>query len=98
VDLREGSSTFLRWCALELSASNRTAVLIPPGFAHGYQTQTDDVELLYLHSTPYVPVADAGLNPYDETLGIKWPLPISVTSNKDSEFPMLTGQFRGLKV
>jgi len=97
VDLRAGSPTFLQWCAQELSAENHAALLIPPGCAHGFQTLSEDVELLYAHSAQYAPSADAGLNPQDPQLGIRWPLPVSVISDKDTGRPMLIPDFEGLR-
>lgn len=98
VDLRVGSPTFLKWHAEELSASNLRALLIPKGCAHGFQTLTDDCELLYLHSTAYVPDAEAGLNAKDPLLAIIWPLPIEDLSARDSQHPMLNAQFTGVKL
>jgi dTDP-4-dehydrorhamnose 3,5-epimerase len=89
VDIREGSPTFLRWHAEELSAANRRALLIPEGFAHGFQALTDDCELLYLHSAAYAREAEAGLNPHDPRLAIAWPLPVAHLSSRDSSHPML---------
>jgi dTDP-4-dehydrorhamnose 3,5-epimerase len=97
VDLRAGSPTFLHWCAQELSAENGAALLIPPGCAHGFQTLSEDVELLYVHSAPYAPSADAGLNPQDPRLGIRWPLPVGTISDKDAQRPFLAADFIGLK-
>jgi dTDP-4-dehydrorhamnose 3,5-epimerase len=97
VDLRAGSPTFLQWCAHELSADNQTAMLIPPGCAHGFQALSQDVELLYLHSAPYAPESEAGLNPNDPRLGIRWPVPVGVTSEKDDARPLLAHDFRGLQ-
>lgn len=98
VDLRAGSPTLLQWCSQELSLDNHTALLIPPGCAHGFQTLTDDVELLYVHSGRYVPAADAGVHPLDERVGVRWPLPISMMSEKDKKLPMLPIDFKGLQV
>lgn len=95
VDLRSESPTFLRWYALELSATNCRALLIPEGFAHGFQTLADDCELLYLHSSAYMPGAEAGLNPIDPRLSIGWPLAIAELSDKDANHPMLDHQFKG---
>jgi dTDP-4-dehydrorhamnose 3,5-epimerase len=97
LDLRAGSPTFLRWCAQEISADNQVALLIPPGCAHGFQTLSDDVELLYLHSAAYEPLADAGVNPQDPLLGITWPEPITVMSDKDAQRPLLDSSFTGLQ-
>lgn len=96
VDLRRGSATFLRWHAEPLSAANGHALLIPEGFAHGFQTLSDDVELLYCHSAAYSPTADAGLNPQDPALAIEWPLPISTISARDAQHAMLNTHFEGL--
>jgi dTDP-4-dehydrorhamnose 3,5-epimerase len=96
VDVRANSPTFLRWHAEELSADNSRALLVPEGFAHGFQTLSDDVEMLYVHSVPHVPESEAGLNPQDAMLGIEWPLPISDQSTGDETRPMLTEGFQGV--
>lgn len=96
VDIRAGSKTFLRWHAERLSADNGCAMLIPEGFAHGLQTLTDDVELLYCHSTPYSADAEAGLNPNDARLAIAWPLPIAELSARDARHSMLDDSFTGV--
>jgi dTDP-4-dehydrorhamnose 3,5-epimerase len=96
IDLRAGSETFLRWQALELSADNHQALLIPEGFAHGFQTLSDDVELLYCHSAAYNSQAEAGLNPHDSALAIDWPLEVVELSERDARHPMITRDFVGL--
>lgn len=96
VDIRAGSKTFLRWHAEHLSADNGCAMLIPEGFAHGLQTLTDDVELLYCHSTAYSADAEAGLNPNDARLAIAWPLPIAELSARDARHSMLDDSFTGV--
>jgi dTDP-4-dehydrorhamnose 3,5-epimerase len=98
IDIRAGSPTFLQSCVQELSAENLTALLIPPGCAHGFQALTDDVELLYLHSAGYAPDAEGGLRPTDPQLSIKWPLPISEVSSRDGGHPLLDRSFAGLGV
>lgn len=89
VDVRAGSPTFLHWHAERLSADSGRALLIPEGFAHGFQTLTDDAELLYCHSAAYNAGAEAGLNPLDERLAITWPLPISELSARDAAHPLI---------
>ena len=84
VDLRTDSPTFLRWHAQRLSADNGCALLIPQGFAHGFQSLSDDVELLYCHSAAHAPQSEAGLHPQDERMGIAWPLPITELSARDA--------------
>ncbi len=98
VDLRKGSPTFLRWHAETLSADNRRAMLIPQGFAHGFQALTDDVELLYCHSVAYSPAADAGLSPVDPRLGIVWPLAIVGLSPRDAGHPGIASGFEGVRL
>lgn len=95
VDLRAGSPSFLQWHAEELSAANHRTLLIPEGFAHGFQTLSDDCELLYLHSAAYTPEAEAGLNPKDPRLSITWPLATTELSARDAQHPMLDHQFKG---
>lgn len=85
VDIRPDSPTYLHWHAEELSADNHKALLIPEGFAHGFQALTNNVELLYCHSAPYVPEAEGGLNALDPKLAIAWPLEISEMSERDRD-------------
>jgi dTDP-4-dehydrorhamnose 3,5-epimerase len=96
LDLRAGSPTFLRWCAVELSPENRLSLLVPAGCAHGFQALTDEVELVYCTSTPYVADADSGVNPLDPVVSIDWPLAVSVLSDKDRLRPMIGPAFGGL--
>lgn len=96
VDVRAGSPTFLRWHALELSDDNDCAVFIPEGFAHGFQALTDDVQLLYLHTAPWTPACEAGLRHDDPRLGIAWPLPVGMISDKDRGYQLIDADFRGV--
>jgi len=96
VDLRRGSSTYLRWHAETLSAENGKAFLIPQGFAHGFQALEEDCELLYLHSRPYAAQAEGALNARDPVLDIRWPLAITDMSTRDMRHPHLTPTFTGI--
>ena len=96
VDLRAASPTFLQWHAEELSAANHRALLIPEGFAHGFQALSADCELIYLHSRAYTPTAEAGPNPKDPMLTINWPLAITELSARDAQHPMVDHQFKGM--
>ena len=58
VDLRRDSPTFLHWHGEILSAANRKSLLIPEGYAHGFQTLAEDCELIYLHTSPYHPESE----------------------------------------
>ena len=82
VDLRAGP-THGRWQGFELSADNRRRLYIPKGFAHGFQTLTDDAEVNYLISAFYAPDAARGVRYDDPAFGIRWPLPVSAISDKD---------------
>ena len=96
VDLRSGSATFSRWHGEVLDAEMGGAMLLPEGFAHGFQALTDDVELVYCHSAAYHPQAECGFNPLDERLKIDWPLPISELSERDRLLPRIGSGFIGL--
>jgi dTDP-4-dehydrorhamnose 3,5-epimerase len=98
VDIRQGSPTFLKWYGLPLSAENCQALLIPEGFAHGFQTVTDNVELLYCHSAGYAREAEGGLNPSDPVLNIHWPEIITEMSEKDASRPLIDHTFQGVRL
>ena len=91
VDMRAGSPSFGRWVALELSAENRKMAYIPAGFAHGFQTLTDDAELLYHISHPYRPESGRGVRWSDPDLAITWPPTVErIISERDACLPFLT--------
>ena len=96
VDLRAASPTFLQWHAEELSAANHRALLIPEGFAHGFQTLEPDSELLYLHTEFYDPPHEGGLRHDDPRLGIAWPLEPQDISERDLAHPLLDCHFTGV--
>lgn len=96
VDIRPGSPTFLHWYGAVLSAANCRALLIPEGFAHGFQTLTDAAELLYCHSAAYVAGFEGGLNPQDPELAIDWPLPVTELSDRDKSHPLIHNGFKGV--
>ena len=98
VDLRYGSATFLQWHAQRLSADNACALLIPQGFAHGFQALSDDAELLYCHSAAYAPEFEAGMNFLDPRLAIAWPLPVAELSPRDAAHALLTTEFEGVRL
>lgn len=98
VDLRRGSPTYLRWHAEQLTSDNATALLIPEGFAHGFQSLTDDVEMLYLHSAMYAAHSEGGLNASDPAIAVAWPLPIHLMSDRDRAFPLVSDGFEGISL
>ncbi|MGZ5051345.1 MAG: dTDP-4-dehydrorhamnose 3,5-epimerase [Methylobacter sp.] len=96
VDLRPDSPTFLHWHGEILSAANRKSLLIPEGFAHGFQALSEDCELIYLHTAAYQPGAEGALNVRDPKLNIAWPLPITDISERDSNHPFISPDFQGI--
>ena len=87
VDLRPASSTFRQWRAFTLSDDNGHQLYIPKGFAHGFQTLCDDVQVNYLISEFYAPDASSGVRHDDPAFGIIWPLPVEAISEKDTRWP-----------
>ena len=98
VDLRRNSPTLLRWHAQVLRADNQTTLLIPEGFAHGFQAMSDDCELLYFHTAAYAPAAEGGLHPEDPRLAIRWPKAVTALSPRDAAHRLLGEDFRGIAV
>jgi dTDP-4-dehydrorhamnose 3,5-epimerase len=96
VDLRHNSSTFLRWHSARLSAENRQSLLIPEGFAHGFQTLSEDCELIYLHTEAYHPESEGALNVLDPRISISWPLAISELSERDRNHDFIEEEFQGI--
>lgn len=96
VDLRQGSPTFLRWHGVLLSAQNRQSLLVPEGFAHGFQTMTEDCELIYLHTAVYHPESEGALNVADPKLSIAWPLPMTEISERDRNHGLIERDFEGI--
>ncbi|MDX8392430.1 MAG: dTDP-4-dehydrorhamnose 3,5-epimerase [Mariprofundaceae bacterium] len=83
VDLRADSATFLRWQGVKLSEKNRSALYIPEGFAHGFLTLSDAVEVVYQMSSCFVSGSAAGIRWDDPTIGINWPHQPRCISEKD---------------
>jgi dTDP-4-dehydrorhamnose 3,5-epimerase len=88
IDLRPDSATFKQWLGVELTAENRRMLLVPEGFAHGYQTLEDDVEIFYQVSEFYAPEAEGGVRWDDSAFGIQWPEAAErIISEKDRAWP-----------
>ncbi len=91
VDVRPGSATYLQHIGVELTADNRRALYVPQMFAHGYQTLSDDTEVIYQVDEFYAPQYERGLRYNDPALALHWPLPVSAMSKKDQAWPLLAG-------
>lgn len=98
VDLRKDSKTYLQWYGEILSADNMKMMLIPEGFAHGFQTLEDNCEMLYLHSEFYNKEHEGGIRSNDAKVGIKWKIPASNISERDSTHPLITSSFKGIEL
>ena len=87
VDLRTWSASYGKWISIELDNNRKNAIYLPKGIAHGFQTLTDNVEVIYMHSEFYNKDAESGINYNDPTLKIKWPLEVADISIRDSSLP-----------
>lgn len=96
IDIRKGSDTFLKWIAVELSSANKRMIYIPEGFAHGFQAQTDNCELIYHHSSFYKPGYEGAIRYDDPLVNIQWPLPVTDISQRDSTHLLLNPGFKGI--
>jgi dTDP-4-dehydrorhamnose 3,5-epimerase len=98
LDLRKGSPTFLRWHGEVLSADNQKSLLIPEGFAHGFQALADDCELLYLHTAPFREGSEGAIHYADPRAGLAWLIPVTDVSERDSRHPFMDLHFQGIDV
>ena len=92
VDIRPESKTFLSWFGIVLSAENNIALLIPAGFAHGFQSLEENSEIIYFVTNKYNSLAEDGIHPLDASVNINWPLECSDMSDKDAKYPFISTQ------
>ncbi len=88
IDLRPDSPTYMQWLGVELTAQNRQMLHVPEGCAHGYQTLTDDTEVVYQTSQFYAPEYARGVRYDDPAFGISWPIEVRVISDADKSWPL----------
>jgi dTDP-4-dehydrorhamnose 3,5-epimerase len=98
VDLRKNSPTFLKKHYQILSDENFYSIVIPEGFAHGFQTLTDNCEMIYFHTSNYNPINERGVCYDDPTLNVSWPLPVDLVSIKDKQYEYIGKSFQGVNV
>jgi dTDP-4-dehydrorhamnose 3,5-epimerase len=91
LDLRGDSPSFRRWAGFELTSRNRTAIYVPKGVAHGFQTLEDETEVLYQMSEPYDPGSERGVRWNDPAFSIRWPIPDPTLSPRDRDRPDFSG-------
>ena len=87
IDLRPDSPTYRKWTGVELSSDNYRMLYVPKGFAHGFQSLVDNVEVFYFVSEFYTPGSERGLRYNDPSFNIEWPLEVTVISDKDRNWP-----------
>ncbi|HUI06221.1 MAG TPA: dTDP-4-dehydrorhamnose 3,5-epimerase [Verrucomicrobiae bacterium] len=87
IDLRRDSPTYKHWIGVELRADNYRMLFVPEDFAHGYQTIEDNTEVIYQVSRFYAPQSEGGVRYNDPAFGIKWPLAVTMISDKDRAWP-----------
>ncbi len=83
IDLRPDSPTFKKWAGNELTADNYRMVYVPENFAHGFITLEDNSEVYYPVTQFYTPGAERGLRWDDPAFNIKWPVEVTLVSEKD---------------
>ncbi|HFI0142927.1 TPA: dTDP-4-dehydrorhamnose reductase [Streptococcus suis] len=88
VDLIKGSATYKKWVGVELSEENKNQLLIPKGFAHGFLTLTDDVEVQYKVDEYYAPECDRSIRFDDPEIGVNWGIEDPILSEKDLNAPL----------
>ena len=96
VDLRSDSPTFLQWHCEILSSDIGKSLLVPEGFAHGFQTLSENCKMLYFHTSNYNQAAEGGVLATDSKLKIEWPLPFTYISDRDMSYAPIDSNFRGI--
>jgi dTDP-4-dehydrorhamnose 3,5-epimerase len=89
VDIRDSSPTYRRWFGTELTGANHRAIFIPPGFAHGFVSLTDNAEVYYMISVAHAPQAGRGFRWNDPAFAIEWPVLPTVISSRDANYTLL---------
>ena len=94
IDIRPKSKFYGEFFSITLDSDKNNGICIPEGFAHGFQTLTEKVTMIYFHSQPYTPNSEGGINPLDIDLGINWPIANNLISKRDKNLPA----FKDLKI
>jgi len=96
IDIRKNSDTFLQWFGEYLTPDNFKMMVIPAGFAHGFQVIEPNSELLYFHTASYAPESESGILFNDEKVGITWPIKATELSDRDRNHEKLDENFTGI--
>ena len=89
VDLRPESETYRQWTSVELNSENGEAIFVDERMGHAFLSLQDSTTVAYLLSSLYQPEFEYGINPFDLSLGIKWPSSGLILSDKDQNAPTL---------
>jgi dTDP-4-dehydrorhamnose 3,5-epimerase len=92
IDLRKNSEHYLKWYGIRLDADLHRTLIIPEGFAHGFQSLSVDAEVVYSSTAAYDPMHESGLNPLDALFAIKWPVPVTNLSQQDEKRPFINSE------
>ena len=88
VDLRKEKKTYLKFFSIQLDHVNKLSLMIPPGFAHGFQVLEEDSQIIYTHSKEYNSEFEGGISPLDTDIKVPWPLPVIGLSERDKKLPL----------
>jgi len=96
VDIRKNSKNFLKWYGTTLDSQSNFSNFVPYGFAHGYQTLTDECEIIYFHTDYYYKQSSKIISCFDPKIGVQWPLKTRLISIKDKEKTFINNSFEGI--
>lgn len=88
IDLRKEAKTYLKFFSIQLDHVNKLSLMIPPGFAHGFQVLEEDSQIIYTHSKEYSSEFEGGISPLDPDIKVPWPLPVICLSDRDKRLPL----------
>jgi len=88
IDLRKEKKTYLKFFSIQLDHVNKFSLMIPPGFAHGFQVLEEDSQIIYTHSKEYSSEFEGGISPLDPDINVPWPLPVIGLSERDKKLPL----------
>ena len=98
LDLRLESKTFGQWQSIILDSEKMNMVYIPKGFAHGFQTLTDNCQILYLHTEYRNQKSEDGYYYNSPYLGIDWPLELTDISERDKNLKIFDESAKKIKL
>lgn len=98
IDIRKDSKEFLKNKKFLLDSNKNDILIIPKGYAHGFQTLTDQCEIIYCHSEFFNVKKERSINPFDKYVNIKWPIQVTNVSVKDKSTKLITKTFKGYKI